>query len=82
MDDDTISEQPSTTTEHFERNCGTYNLTPREKAIAKLILDGVTYKKIGESLFIAEGTVRTHAQHIFEKVNVSNKIELINKLIA
>jgi signal transduction histidine kinase/DNA-binding NarL/FixJ family response regulator len=68
--------------DHFERNCSVYNLTPREKVIAKMILDGVNYRTIGESLFIAERTVTTHVQHIFEKVRVSNKIELINKLIA
>jgi len=43
-------------------------------------LDG--YKYIGETLFIAERTVTIHAQNIFEKMEVKNKIELINKLEA
>ena len=82
IDAENLSEHITTNITHFDRNCGAYNLTPREKVIAKFILDGVTYRKIGESLFIAERTVTTHVQHIFEKVKVSNKIELINKLIA
>ncbi|MEJ7737018.1 MAG: ATP-binding protein [Chitinophagaceae bacterium] len=65
---------------NFDQNCQLYNLTSREKDIAKLICEGNKYKDIGETLFISERTVTKHAQNIFEKVQVSNKIELINKL--
>lgn len=65
---------------NFDTNCKRYNLTTREREIAKLIREGLTYKEIGERLFIAEKTVTKHVQNIFEKVAVSNKIELINKL--
>jgi signal transduction histidine kinase/DNA-binding NarL/FixJ family response regulator len=64
----------------FEQNCRIYQLTVRETEIAKLICQGQKYKGIGETVFIAERTVTKHAQNIFEKVEVSNKIELINKL--
>lgn len=64
----------------FEQNCEIYHLTSREKDITKLICQGHKYKAIGETLFIAERTVTKHAQNIFEKVQVSSKIELINKL--
>lgn len=47
-----------------------------------LICDGHTYKVIGETSFISERTVTKHIQNIFEKLHVSNKIELINKLEA
>jgi len=66
----------------FDQNCKLYNLTSREKDIARLVCDGHKYKEIGETLFIAERTVTKHVQNIFEKVGVSNKIELINKLEA
>lgn len=68
------------TTDDFEKNCQLYNLTAREKDIAKLICEGYKYKEIGETLFISERTVTKHVQNIFEKTQVSNKIELINKL--
>lgn len=68
------------TTDHFEKNSQLYNLTAREKDIAKLICEGYKYKEIGDTLFISERTVTKHVQNIFEKVEVSNKIELINKL--
>lgn len=64
----------------FEQNCRIYQLTVREMEMAKLICRGLKYKDIGVALFTAETTVRKHAQNIFEKVEVSNKIELINKL--
>lgn len=66
--------------ETFERNSKLYNLTSREKDIAKLVCEGCKYKDIGEKLFISERTVTKHVQNIFEKAGVTNKIELINKL--
>ena len=68
--------------ELFNQNCELYKLTSREKDIVKLICEGHKYKTIGETLFISERTVAKHVQNIFEKLQVSNKIELINKLEA
>ena len=64
----------------FNENCDLYQLTKREKEIARLICKGHTHKAIGETLFISERTVAKHAQNIFEKVRVSNKMELSHKL--
>ena len=49
-------------------------------SLARLVREGLTYKEIAETLFIAERTVTKHIQNIFEKVGASNKIELINKM--
>ena len=70
------------TTNRFEQNCELYNLTQREKEIAKLLREGCRYKEIGEKLFIAEKTVTKHVQNIFEKLDVSNRMELVNKLAS
>lgn len=64
----------------FEQNCKLYNLTSREIEIVKLIIKGAKYKEIAKTLFIADRTVTTHIQNIFEKIGVSNKVEMINKL--
>ncbi len=66
--------------EKILEGCRQYQLTIREKEIAGLICRGSSYKQIAESLFIAERTVTKHAQNIFDKVKVSNKLELLNKL--
>lgn len=70
----------NTSSEAFEQNCKLYHLTTREKDVAKLICQGQKYRDISETLYIAERTVTKHAQNIFEKAQVSNKIELIKKL--
>lgn len=64
----------------FEQNCKLFNLTNREVEVANLMFKGVTYKTIGKTLFISDKTVTKHIQNIFEKLNVSNKIEMMNKL--
>lgn len=69
-------------TNTFEQNCAACQLTSREMDIARLICEGHPYKLIGDRLFISERTVKKHAQNIFEKAGVSNKVQLINKLQA
>ncbi|SDW14160.1 Signal transduction histidine kinase [Hydrobacter penzbergensis] len=65
---------------NLEQKCKSYNLTNREIEIVKLVLKGTKYKEIAKTLFIADKTVATHIQNIFEKIGVSNKVEMINKL--
>ena len=74
----TMSETGSSS--KFEQICKQYNLTTQETEIVKLILKGTTYKMIGKSLFIAGRTVTKQVENIFQRAEVSNKIELINKL--
>ncbi len=55
------------------------NLTKREIEIANLICQGISYPDIAVRLFISPSTVTKHVQHIFEKMEVNNKIQLFNK---
>ncbi len=57
-----------------------YGLTERERSVVKLLKRGHTYEQIGEMLYISDKTAKKHAQNIFRKVGVTNKIELIQKL--
>lgn len=66
--------------ERFKKNCELYELTKREKEIVRFIWNGNTHKQIAESLFISERTVAKHVQNVFEKVQVSNRVELLHKL--
>jgi DNA-binding CsgD family transcriptional regulator len=66
--------------QRLREGCQQYQLTKREEEIATLICRGSSYKQIGENLFIAERTVTKHVQNIFDKVQVSSKLELLNKL--
>ncbi|HUX10655.1 MAG TPA: response regulator transcription factor [Terriglobia bacterium] len=53
-----------------------YNLTPRELDIISSIVDGYTNKDIAEKFSIAEQTVKHHLGNIFDKLGVSNRLEL------
>ena len=51
-------------------------LSRREIEIAKYFGHGTGYREIAESLFIAPKTVRNHIQTIYEKLDISSRIEL------
>lgn len=53
-----------------------YQLTLREMQIVRLITDGLTNRDIGLELSITEETVKRHLTNIFEKVGMSNRLEL------
>ncbi len=53
-----------------------YSLTPRELDIISAIVAGYTNKDIAEKFSIAEQTVKHHLGNIFDKLGVSNRLEL------
>jgi DNA-binding NarL/FixJ family response regulator len=50
-------------------------LSRRELEILHLIARGATNQEIAKKLFVSEPTVKTHASHIFGKLNVSNRTQ-------
>ena len=52
-------------------------LTPREIELVRMIANGFQNKVIAEKLFISEGTVKVHLHNIYEKLNVSGRLELL-----
>ncbi len=50
--------------------------TPREQEIISAILTGCANKEIAAKLSISEDTVKRHLSNIFDKANVSNRLEL------
>jgi DNA-binding NarL/FixJ family response regulator len=61
---------------------GTENLTRREHEILVLLSKGCLYKEIGDNLKISMSTVRTHVQHIYEKLHVQSRMEAARKLFG
>ncbi|MCE2847204.1 MAG: response regulator transcription factor [Sphingobacteriales bacterium] len=55
---------------HFE------SLTPRERDVTKGILDGKSYKMIGDSLGISIDTVRMNIKNIYKKLHINSKSQL------
>jgi len=61
----TLSEQPS----------------PREREILELLVKGLVLKEIAEQLGIGLETVRTHVNHIYQKLHVRSRTEAVVKYL-
>ena len=48
-------------------------LTDREVEVLRLIAKGLNRRQAARALFVAEGTVRSHLEHIYSKIGVSNR---------
>ena len=55
-------------------------LTPREREIALLMLQGRTQPWVASHLCISENTVGTHMRHIYQKAGVHNRQQFIDLL--
>lgn len=54
-------------------------LSSREKEVLEILSEGLSNKEIGENLNISTATVKTHIIKIYSKLNVSNRIQAIEK---
>ena len=57
-------------------------LSERETEVAELYARGDTYKAIARNLDISPATVRKHLNAIYQKLRVSNKIELLQRVVG
>jgi len=56
---------------------GWRSLTPTENSVVQLVADGLRNRDIADRLFISRRTVETHLTHIFRKIEVSSRTELV-----
>ncbi|MBK8833229.1 MAG: response regulator transcription factor [Saprospiraceae bacterium] len=54
-------------------------LNERQQEILECIFNGMSYKLIGEKLFVSVDTVRYHVKNIYEILHVHSRDELISK---
>ena len=59
------------------RRMKAFGLTHREIEIVKAVMAGGRTKDIAERSSISENTVKSHLAHIFNKIGVSNRVELV-----
>jgi ATP/maltotriose-dependent transcriptional regulator MalT len=50
-------------------------LTPRERDVLRLLIQGKTDQQIADALFLSRRTVTIHASNLFAKLGVSNRVE-------
>ena len=58
-----------------------YGLTAREREVLRDIVAGLTYKELAEKHHIAGSTAKKHMLHIYQKLNVSSKAEIVRKAL-
>ena len=83
-----ISEDDSLEEEARDRNADPrlteaareFGLTARELDVLSYLVRGYTLANIASKLFLSEHTVRTHVRHIYEKMGVHSRQELLEAL--
>ena len=61
------------------QECG---LSKREREVCELIFKGDSYEDIAEQLYISKLTVKKHVHNLYEKLDVSKRMDLINLVRA
>ena len=56
-------------------------LTPRETEVLRLIAAGKSNKEIATALFVTEGTIKLHVNHLLRKLKVSGRTEAISQAV-
>ncbi len=64
----------------FNNICVKFKISSREKEVLGLIIRGLLNKEMSHELQISLSTVDFHIHNIYRKLNVQNKVELINKI--
>ena len=58
-----------------------FKFTDREKEIAKLVVKGYSNKAIASECNISTPTVKSHIKHIFQKMDINSRFEMISLFI-
>lgn len=70
----TVIAEPAPPTEHAQK---LERLTAREREVFQLIAQGKSNAEIGDELFMAEPTVKTHVRNILAKLEVRDRIHAV-----
>jgi len=72
LDDDLeLGQQATSLTQSFAR------LSPRQREVAQLLLQGQSNKVIGRKLGVSEGTVKAHVSAIYQIIGAKNRVEAV-----
>jgi DNA-binding CsgD family transcriptional regulator len=58
---------------------GWASLTPAERDVVRLVSEGLGNKDIGTRLFISPRTVQTHLTHVYTKLGLTSRVQLVQE---
>jgi two-component system nitrate/nitrite response regulator NarL len=64
------------TTAAHSPSAHTFGLTPREREVLSLVVEGCANKEIAQRFSVSEETIKHHLTRMFDKVGASNRLEL------
>ncbi len=64
------------------KNAAALTITPREKEVLQLLSQGLFYKEASDQLGISINTLKRHIYNMYQKLQVDNKTEAINKVFG
>ncbi|MFD2286670.1 response regulator [Pedobacter petrophilus] len=64
------------------KNAAALTITPREKEVLELLSQGLFYKEASDKLGISINTLKRHIYNMYQKLQVDNKTEAINKVFG
>ena len=57
-------------------------LTKREIEVLTLVIEGKASKEVAELLYVSKRTVDFHLANIYEKLNVSNRVQAFRRAVS
>jgi len=66
----------------FEDFADRFKLTNKERVVLQLAIQGLANKVMAQKLACSLSTIKTHLQHLFAKLAVNSKVEMVNKVYS
>jgi len=57
-------------------------LTPSEARVAELVSEGLSNKEVAGAMAISVKTVELHLSHVYAKLDVASRTELVRRMTA
>jgi len=65
----------------FDNACLRYGLTPREKEVAGLLVQGMSVRQMAEASFVSEATIKTHLIRLYRKSGARNRVTFLQNIL-